>query len=237
MWVACTNRETIKIAAQNGIGALAFSFVDPDEASTWVDIYYDTIKNDQCVPVGHAVNANIAVVAGFSLHEDRLEAIRRGQPGFDFFGYTLGAMVTSDIVPGRTDFWSGSQAWREEHLKTVIGEAQAAGDEWSGCIGNPDDARRYLREVENSGVDQVIFLQQAGRNLHSDICSSLELFAAEVMPEFKAREAERALSKAEELEPYIEAAMARKKKMEPIADADIPVVPAAVARPQTSGRI
>ena len=31
-------------------------------------------------------------------------------------------------------------------------------------------------------LDQVIFLQQAGRNKHEHICESLELFAAEVMP-------------------------------------------------------
>ena len=29
MWVACSNRETIKIAARCGIGALTFAFVDP----------------------------------------------------------------------------------------------------------------------------------------------------------------------------------------------------------------
>ena len=71
MWMACTNRETIKVAARNGIGALAFSFVDPDEARSWVDVYYDIIRSDECVPLGHTVNANIALVTGFSLHQDR----------------------------------------------------------------------------------------------------------------------------------------------------------------------
>ena len=32
MWMACTNRDTIKVAARNGLGALAFSFIDPEEA-------------------------------------------------------------------------------------------------------------------------------------------------------------------------------------------------------------
>jgi len=36
----------------------------------------------------------------------------------------------------------------------------------------------------------VILLNQAGKNTHADICSSLELFANEVMPEFHAGEAE-----------------------------------------------
>ena len=38
------------------------------------------------------------------------------------------------------------------------------------------------------GVDQVVFIQQAGRNRHEDICESLELFASRIMPEFKERD-------------------------------------------------
>ena len=60
------------------VGALAFSFLDPDEAKTWADIYYGIIKSEDCVPIGHSVNANIAMVSNFSVHPDRAEAIRRG---------------------------------------------------------------------------------------------------------------------------------------------------------------
>ncbi|HAK64168.1 MAG TPA: LLM class flavin-dependent oxidoreductase, partial [Alphaproteobacteria bacterium] len=75
---ACTNRDTIKVAARNGLGALSFSFLDPEEAKTWSDIYYGIIKSEECVPLGHFVNPNIAIVSNFSLHKDRSEAIRRG---------------------------------------------------------------------------------------------------------------------------------------------------------------
>jgi alkanesulfonate monooxygenase SsuD/methylene tetrahydromethanopterin reductase-like flavin-dependent oxidoreductase (luciferase family) len=63
MWMACTNRDTIKVAAQNGLGALAFAFVNPEEAKNWAEIYYGIIKSDECVPIGHAVNANLAMVS------------------------------------------------------------------------------------------------------------------------------------------------------------------------------
>jgi len=36
LWVACSRRETIRMAARRGIGALSFSFVEPEEAGTWV---------------------------------------------------------------------------------------------------------------------------------------------------------------------------------------------------------
>src|SRR5207244_13225739 len=60
----------------------------------------------------------------------------------------------------------------------------------SGLIGSPETIRRRLREFEAAGVDQVILLNQAGRTTHADICTSLEMFAREVMPEFHAREPE-----------------------------------------------
>ena len=238
MWIACTNRDTIKVAARNGLGALAFSFVDPDEARLWVDIYYDIIKSDECVPLGHTVNPNIALVAGFSLDHDRATAIRKGQEGFEFFGYALNALVAHDQVPGRTDLWGEFQELRgTDRTERKLAEAEAAGDAYSSCIGTPDDARRHLLELEEVGVDQVIFLQQVGRNPNADICASLELFAADVLPEFKAREADRQAAKQAELAPYIEAALARKTWMQPLDDADIPVVLASVKKAQTSGAV
>jgi hypothetical protein len=57
-------------------------------------------------------------------------------------------------------------------------------------VGSPATIRAKLSKFEESHVDQVILLNQAGRNTHEDICASLELFAAEVMPEFVARDGE-----------------------------------------------
>ena len=231
MWMACTNRETIKIAAQNGIGALAFSFLDPDEARAWADIYYGIIKSDACVPLGHSVNANIAMVSNFSLHHDRAEAIRRGHEGFEFFGYALNALVAHDTIPGRTNLWGEYLEKRGQRTEEIIDAMKHAERNASG-IGTPDDMRAHLRAFQASGIDQVIFMQQAGRNKHADICASLELFAAEVMPEFKAEVTAREAKKAAELAPYIEAALKRKSWMKPLADADIPPVKASVAKAQ-----
>src|SRR6185437_978750 len=35
LWVACSNRDTIRLAARLGMGALTFAFVDPAEAKYW----------------------------------------------------------------------------------------------------------------------------------------------------------------------------------------------------------
>jgi len=227
LWVACSQRETIKMAARLGIGALTFAFVDPLEARQWVDEYYDIIKSDECVPIGHAVNANICMVTSFSLHQQREEAIARGLEGFEFFGYALGSLYGfGEHKPGREDLFAEFRALREKNLlenPIDIGEALTGG---RGGIGTPDDMRSHLKKFEDVGVDQVTFIQQAGMNKHEHICESLELFGKEVMPEFKARAAAQEAKKREELAPYIEAAMARKQFMEPLSDDEIPTYPA-----------
>jgi hypothetical protein len=68
-----------------------------------------------------------------------------------------------------------------------------------GLIGSPETIRRKLREFEATNVDQIILLNQTGRTPHADICSRLELFAREVMPEFLAREPEHQRWKADVL--------------------------------------
>lgn len=233
MWMACTNRDTIRVAASLGVGALAFSFVDPEEARNWSDIYYGIIKSEECRPIGHTVNANIAMVSNFSLHEDREEAIRRGHEGFEFFGYALNALVAHDTVPGRTDMWGDYIKARGNRTQEVIDAAKRAEAIATG-IGTPDDMRAHLRAFQNAGVDQVIFMQQAGRNKHEHICQSLELFAKEVMPEFKAELAAREAKKQAELAPYIEAALKRKHWMKPLEDHEIPVVQASVKKAQVN---
>lgn len=229
MWMACTNRDTIKIAASLGVGALAFSFVDPDEAHAWADIYYGIIKSDQCVPIGHSVNANIAMVSNFSVHHGRAEAIRRGHEGFEFFGYALSALVTQDFKPGRTDMWGEYLEKRGDRTAEMVQMSQAPDYQATG-IGTPQDMTGHLKAFQEAGVDQVIFMQQAGRNKHEHICEALNLFAAEVMPEFKKDVAVREAAKQEELRPYIEAALKRKTWMQPLADEDIPIVRASVAK-------
>jgi alkanesulfonate monooxygenase SsuD/methylene tetrahydromethanopterin reductase-like flavin-dependent oxidoreductase (luciferase family) len=216
IWVACSNRETIHLAAQLGIGALTFAFVDPAEAKTWVEDYYETFKRE-CVPIGHAVNPNIAMVTGFSCHRDAEEARRRGADGFRFFQFALGHhYVFGKHKPGRTNIWTAFEAVRDQIGTEVLGGG-------ANCIGTPDELRDALRTFQDAGVDQTIFIQQGGKNRHEHICESLELFAAEVMPEFAEREAERARAKDQALAPYVAAAMARKQAMPAPADSEIPV--------------
>jgi len=201
LWVACSRRETIHLAAQLGIGALTFAFVSPDEARQWVDDYYTTLATE-CEPAGYAVNANIAIVTGFMCDKDEARARAMGEEGLRFFAFALGHhYVFGRHEPGKTDIWSAFKNSPMEMPGTAGPNA---------CIGTPARIRQRLLDYEAAGVDQVVFISQAGNNRHEDICASLELFGRDVMPEFKEREGRRAREKAERMAPVIERAMKRK---------------------------
>ncbi len=56
---------------------------------------------------------------------------------------------------------------------------------WARCVARWVPRRRSGRscaQYEDAGVDQLIFVSQAGRNRHEDICESLELFAPRSCP-------------------------------------------------------
>jgi hypothetical protein len=178
---------------------------------------------EKCVPIGKAVNTDIACVSPMMCHRDEGEAIARGLEGGNFFGYSLAHFyVFGDHVPGRTDVWKEFQERRgkmgyspEAALaarQETLGAKAASGDESGlrGCVGTPDQLREFLRRFEAAGVDQLIFVLQAGKNRHEHIMESLELFGTEVMPEFKERDEGQRAAKERELAPVVEAALARK---------------------------
>jgi alkanesulfonate monooxygenase SsuD/methylene tetrahydromethanopterin reductase-like flavin-dependent oxidoreductase (luciferase family) len=69
LWVACSRRDTILMAAEKGMGALSFAFIDPEEAARWMEDYERTMA-ETCVPVGEAVNPNVAVVTPMMICDD-----------------------------------------------------------------------------------------------------------------------------------------------------------------------
>ncbi|HEC08802.1 MAG TPA: LLM class flavin-dependent oxidoreductase [Acidimicrobiales bacterium] len=222
LWVACSRRDTILMAAELGIGALSFAFIDPEEARTWVQDY-EKILTESCVPIGLAVNPQLACVTTMMCHPDPEEAIRRGLEGANFFGYSLAHYyVFGDHVPGRTDVWDEFEHKRSEMgyspevevalQKETLGAKIAAGETSGlrGAVGTPDQLREFCRRYEEAGVDQLIFVLQAGRNRHEHIMESIEIFGTEVLPEFAERDPGLTAAKTERLAPAIEAAMARR---------------------------
>jgi alkanesulfonate monooxygenase SsuD/methylene tetrahydromethanopterin reductase-like flavin-dependent oxidoreductase (luciferase family) len=222
LWVACSRRETILMAAQRGLGALSFAFVEPEAAKEWVDSYYELIASEGCVPAGFAVNPNVAVVLPMMCHQDEATAIERGIDGAHFFGFSLAYYYAfGEHRPGRSNVWQEFQDRRTEvgFAREIVTPddaplgvrlLQEGLGSLRGAIGTPDQVAGLIERYEAAGVDQVIFVSQAGTNRHEHICESLELFAAEVAPRFAEHASESERAKQERLAGAVERALARR---------------------------
>ena len=178
LWVACSQLDTIEQAGRWGLGALGFQFVSGDAAQAWVHAYYNAFTRRPERITDYVPNPNIALVSNFMCAPTDEEALERAS-GATFFAWALQWYAKNGPVdPGSRNLWDEFEAFRATPKGEQLHRAR-------GLIGSPDTIRQKLRKFQESHVDQVILLNQAGKTSHEDIMSSLELFGTEVMPEFQ----------------------------------------------------
>ena len=185
LWVACSQLPTIEYAGRKGMGALGFQFVSADAAHAWVHAYYNAITKRLDKLADYPINPNISLVSYFMCAKTDEEARKRAE-GLTFFQFALNFYGRSPTRErpraGTVNVWDEFQKWQKANPDAVQKSVR------SGLVGSPDTIRAKLRKFQTSNVDQIIFLNQAGKNPHEHICEGLELFAKEVMPEFHAAE-------------------------------------------------
>jgi alkanesulfonate monooxygenase SsuD/methylene tetrahydromethanopterin reductase-like flavin-dependent oxidoreductase (luciferase family) len=218
LWLACSNREVLRLAARLGMGALTFAFMDHREARYWVEEYHEVFERE-CTPIGLDVNPNVAMLCGFNVEENGDEARRRAAEGLRFFAYGLAHYMRSGTHrPGETRLWDSFQRTAPEPMAGM------------GGIGSVDEVTEVFAEFEDAGVDQVILLQQAGRYRHADIMASLRLFGDRVLPGFAGRAGAREAAKAERLAGAVARARERIDLPERAEVPDVLAYPALVER-------
>jgi alkanesulfonate monooxygenase SsuD/methylene tetrahydromethanopterin reductase-like flavin-dependent oxidoreductase (luciferase family) len=155
-----------------------------------VHSYYNSFTKRLDKLTEYRTNPNMALVSYFMCAKTDEEARRRAD-GIPFYQFAL-KIYSADRIgkqrdrppPGSVDLWAEYERWKRENPDAL--QRAISG----GLIGSPETIRNRLHKYAGSHVDQIIFLNQAGKNTHEHICESLELFAKEVMPEFQAMEPE-----------------------------------------------
>ena len=227
-WVACTRPSTMDMAAQNGIGALSFSFVGPDECEAMVSSYYRQFAD--AVPLLPGINPNILFTAGDLMCAPTVElAHERIGLGDGFFGYGITYYYVWGMHrPGQVNLW---QNYVDSRAAEAAQQAVAAtGDraDWQrhgegasrdpvrGGIGSPERIREWCRRYEAVGVDQLMFLLPPVEP--GMVLESIELMGRHVLPEFHERDAEQAEAKRRRLEPVLAAIEGRRVNSAPPLD-------------------
>jgi len=206
LWMACSRRESILEAARLGVGALTFSFIDPGQAAQWVKDYYKTLE-EECVPIGYAINPQVAITCPFLCDNDFGRLGEIALENYGFFIYGLGHYsFFGDHEPGKTDIW---HEYKNNPKEFALPDGRN-----QDAVGTPEMLRTRMKEFEEAGIDQVVCLSQAGNVPHELLCSSIELFSREVLPEFKDRDLSNATKKAAETARLMDKVMSRKAPVE-----------------------
>ena len=245
LWVACSRRETIHLAAQHGIGAWPSRSSIPKRRSTGSTTTTRRSRPKACpsatrsTPTSRASRPSCAIAT--RRRRSRTESKAPTSSGTRSRTTTCSVgtrppapMCGPSIRPVDRSTASTRSRWRWPRDNDRLG-AKVVEDGFGGlrAIGTPEQIREYLRRYEECGVDQVIFCSQAGKNRHEHIMESLELFGKEVLPEFAEREPKRERDKEKRLAPIIDAVMARKPASDhpplPSPDYSFPAIPRAMA--------
>ena len=199
LWLACSHRESILKAARLGIGALSFGFTDLNTTKQWVDAYHDTLRRE-AIPIGYAINPNLSVLSRLICCPTDSEAKRiQDKVHFWWYGF-VHYFGHGSHKPGVTNLW-------DNYTKSDYRF------EWdTGTIGTPEKISATLRDYEQAGLDQIVFSVESGTISHEEICATLELFAKDVMPEFKQRDEQRAFLKDSRDQTLSREVMARKEQ-------------------------
>jgi len=185
IWMACTQPSSFDLAADYGIGVLAFGVGAPGNVATSLKRYKERIANP-ARQVGLFVNDAVAPATVMFCAEDQRHALDMGGVAALWYG----AQTARLFAP-----WAGRDVKGYEYYTNLVHDpefmAQFARpfeerlqDEYS-LVGTPDKVAEGVQAYVDIGADQIICLVQAGRIPHAEIMASLRLFGTEVMPKFR----------------------------------------------------
>ena len=163
LWVACSQLETIEMAGRRGLGALGFQFVSRRGRAGVGATPTTTPSPSTSTRSGPTGRTRTSPSSASSCARRPTRRRRPRADGWTFFQFALRFYNEhGPVVPGTVSLWDEYQAWKDGPV----------GPEGAGR--RPHRRRRTrsarkLHKFEESHVDQVILLNQAGRNRHEDI--------------------------------------------------------------------
>jgi len=198
VWVASSRTETVMLAARFGVGALGVGFETPEDTEERVTRYWELIRSCRH-PIGAAINPGLIAGGNMFCAKTDAEAVQKGLSGAQYFGFVFGWMH-GHATYGRDNVYREFRKRADAEDTAQAREAATAlepEDESARVlyrmsrrgmfIGSPQFIRENIRQYEAAHLDILNLFSQCGDRKHEDIMESLELFAKEVMPEFKER--------------------------------------------------
>ena len=182
IWMAGTQPSSAFLAAERGLGFPHFSYTDPEALDEKVQKYREGIEKSQ--PVGSFVNNNFAGFTLMHCGRDDADALKVGGPGAEWYVTATNMLYAIWAQAGAQSYQWYAEQFEKGKAGADVDIARMA-DDGILCIGGPERCEQIARHYEAQGIDQLIFLVQAGGTPHEAIMESLRRFGEQVLPQFQ----------------------------------------------------
>jgi len=163
IWVASTNPDTFKLAAERGLGVLCFTLgVELDEVKSRIQLYRDGIANAH--PVGLTINNQVSMNIMGLFGDDPRETEEIAREAVLWYvrkGFELVSTV-AHAASGNDSYKYLSSASRFDPAQITRDYYHFLKDNDLIAIGGPGEALRVARRYRETGADQLLFFLQYG---------------------------------------------------------------------------
>ncbi|MET9376475.1 LLM class flavin-dependent oxidoreductase [Streptomyces sp. NPDC002992] len=203
LFMACSKHDTLELAAELGVGALAMGFAGADDVRTMRTVYDEAITaRDGSRFVSSEVNNHFSALCPTIVLDDAERALRLGTRGQRFFAESIAHWYGN--APAPTGYAEDEEAAdhvaalerRREELVARLHEANIPARpvdtgtyNTDHAYGDADTAIAYVERLREIGVDEVMCLIQMG-TVPQEVCmETIRQWGEKVIPYFRAREA------------------------------------------------
>lgn len=183
LWVAASNLASYEWAGRQGVGVIGVTRNSIAETRAAIRAYRQAISGAD--PAGFIGAYPNEQVGGFALafcHEDD----RTGRDMACAAARWYNGDNDAELNQVRFATAGGVEAvvskFRNRSNDELIEDGMAIG-------GNPDTICRVVEKWAEAGLDQMIFLLQAGRTTHEQVMRSIDLIGRQVIPRFESKTA------------------------------------------------
>lgn len=179
LWIAATNLETYEYAAKQGFGVIGVTRNSVEDTKAAVDRYREGVRAaDASTLIAREPNDQVAVFGIACCDTDD----RRGR----------------EVACAAARWYYGDNDAELNHMRfTTAGGVKKVRERIAGLSdddlidngmaigGNPDTICRIVEHWAATGIDQMVFMIQAGNTTHDQVMRSIDLIGRHVIPRFQ----------------------------------------------------
>ncbi|MEU8759412.1 LLM class flavin-dependent oxidoreductase [Streptomyces sp. NPDC048659] len=200
LFMACSKDDTLRLAADYGIGALVLGFAGADNIRGLRKIYDEAIaaRTGERL-ISTEVNDHFSALCPTVVLEDPAEARRVGLRGQRYFAESIAHWYGGGPVPDQRVEAGDDRAALEAGKRDLVAKLHEAeipvtpsstGTYHADhAYGSADDAIAYVERLREIGVDEVMCLIQMGTVPQEACLETIRQWGEKVIPHFRALDA------------------------------------------------